>query len=227
MVMRGIVPIIVGLAGVAIAAGAGALLWSANYAAAVWLVSRQSAIWLRFFNGEIWLPAMQAWTWRSLPIMSKLLGIATGGLAVEAALIGGGGYFLIATPWKVRKPSDGSRIATLTDLKKAGLLDGAPGYFDAAGHVQRAGCSLQRRQPFLCQRPLAQRQGQGLRHAQPAGMEGIGRRPRRQAGELELLPARRESRWGRKSICSRRAPCPRMPGTRSISCGRGRRAPPI
>ena len=121
-------PIVAGIAGVAAAVGAGALLWSANYAAAVWLVSRQSAIWFRFFNGEIGLPAVQAWTWRALPIVSKLLGIATGGLAVEAALIAGGGYLLIATPWKVRKPGDGSRIATITDLKKAGLLDGALGY---------------------------------------------------------------------------------------------------
>ena len=126
--MRRALPIIAGIAGAAIAAGASALLWSANYAAAVWLVSRQSAIWFRFCNGEIWLPAMQAWTWRGLPIVSKLLGIATGGLAVEAALIGGGGYFLIATPWKARKPSDGSRIATMTDLKRAGLLDGVEGY---------------------------------------------------------------------------------------------------
>ncbi len=125
--MRRALLISAGIAGVAVAAGAGALLWSANYAAAVWLLSRQSAIWLRFFNGEIWLPAMQAWTWRGLPIVSKLLGIATGGLAVEAAVIAGGGYFLIATPWKARKPSDGSRIATMTDLKRAGLLDGAVG----------------------------------------------------------------------------------------------------
>ena len=128
MFMRRAMPIVAGIAGVATAVSAGALLWSANYAAAVWLVSRQSAIWFRFFNGEIGLPAVQAWTWRALPIVSKLLGIATGGLAVEAALIAGGGYLLIATPWKVRKPGDGSRIATITDLKKAGLLDGAVGY---------------------------------------------------------------------------------------------------
>ena len=85
--MRRALPIIAGIAGVAVTASAGVLLWSANYAAAVWLVSRQSAIWFRFFHGEVWLPAMQAWTWRGLPIVSKLLGIATGGLAVEAALI--------------------------------------------------------------------------------------------------------------------------------------------
>jgi type IV secretion system protein VirD4 len=56
-----------------------------------------------------------------------LLGIASGGLAVEAAVIAGGGYVLIAAPWKVRKPSDGARIATVADLKKAGLLDGVVG----------------------------------------------------------------------------------------------------
>ena len=121
-------PIVVGIAGVAVAACAGVLVWSANYAAAVWLVSRQSSIWLRFYNGEISLPILQAWTWRGLPVVSKLLGIATGGLVVEAAVIAGGGYVLIAAPWKVRKPSDGARIATVADLKKAGLLDGVVGY---------------------------------------------------------------------------------------------------
>jgi len=128
MSMPRALPIIAGIAGVAVAAGAGVLLWSVNYAAAVWLVSRQSSIWLRFYNGEISLPILQAWTWRGLPIISKLFGIATGGLAVEAAVIAGGGYVLIAAPWKVRKPSDGARIATVADLKKAGLLDGVVGY---------------------------------------------------------------------------------------------------
>jgi type IV secretion system protein VirD4 len=126
--MPRVLPIVVGIAGVAVAACASVFLWSANYSAAVWLVSRQSSIWLRFYHGEIWLPILQAWTWRSLPIVSKLLGIATGGLIVEAAVIAGGGYVLIAAPWKVRKPSDGARIATVADLKKAGLLDGAVGY---------------------------------------------------------------------------------------------------
>src|SRR6202030_1925249 len=95
MSMPRALPIVVGIAGVAVAACAGVLVWSANYAAAVWLVSRQSSIWFRFYNGEISLPILQAWTWRGLPVVSKLLGIATGGLVVEAAVIAGGGYVLI------------------------------------------------------------------------------------------------------------------------------------
>ena len=67
--MPRVLPIVLGIAVVALTACVGVLLWSANYAAAVWLVSRQSAIWFRFCNGEIWLPAMQAWTWRGLPIV--------------------------------------------------------------------------------------------------------------------------------------------------------------
>ena len=126
--MPRVLPIVLGIAVVALTACVGVLLWSANYAAAVWLVSRQSLIWARFINGEISLPIWQAWTYRGLPIVTKLLGIATGGLAIEAAVIAGGGYALVAAPWKVRKPSDGARIATVADLKKAGLLDGAAGY---------------------------------------------------------------------------------------------------
>ena len=140
--MRRALLISAGIAGVAVAAGAGALLWSANYAAAVWLLSRQSAIWLRFFNGEIWLPAMQAWTWRGLPIVSKLLGIATGGLAVEAAVIAGGGYF------SDRDALEGAqtqrRLAHRDDdgLEKGRAARRRRRHFDAAGHVQRAGRSL-------------------------------------------------------------------------------------
>ena len=126
--MPRVLPIVLGIAVVALTACVGVLLWSANYAAAVWLVSRQSLIWARFINGEIWLPIWQASTYRGLPIVSKLLGIATGGLVIEAAVIAGGGYALVAAPWKVRKPSDGARIATVADLKKAGLLDGVVGY---------------------------------------------------------------------------------------------------
>jgi type IV secretion system protein VirD4 len=103
------------------------LLWSANYAGAVWLLTRKSEVWRHFIAGEISLPILQAWTWWSLPIMARLLRIATGGLAAEVAVLGGIGYLVVKTPWKLRAPEGGTRIATLGDLKRAGMLEGEPG----------------------------------------------------------------------------------------------------
>ena len=123
-----ILKVVAVLVSAVIAATALALLWSANYAAAVFVVSGQSNIWQGFTSGHLLMPLLQAWTWWGLPVVSKLVGLANAGLTVEAAIIGGSGYLLIATPWKVPMPRDGSRIATLPDLKKAGLLDGKPGY---------------------------------------------------------------------------------------------------
>jgi type IV secretion system protein VirD4 len=119
-----------------IAAAALALLWSANYAAAVFVVSGQSNIWAGFTSGHLLLPVLQAWTWWGLPVVSKLVTLANAGLTVEAAIIGGSGYLLIAMPWKVPMPRDGSRIATLADLRKAELLNGKPGYSMLLGTFQ-------------------------------------------------------------------------------------------
>src|ERR1700722_17620117 len=119
-----------------IAAAALALLWSANYAAAVFVVSGQSNIWAGFTSGHLLLPLLQAWTWWGLPVVSKLVTHANAGLTVEAAIIGGSGYLLIAMPWKVPMPRDGSRIATLADLRKAELFHGKPGYSMLLGTFQ-------------------------------------------------------------------------------------------
>lgn len=103
------------------------LLWSANYAGAVWLLTRKSEVWRRFIAGDIGLPILQAWTWWSLPMMARLLRIATGGLAAEIGLLAATGYVTVKTPWKIRAPEGGTRIATLGDLKRAGMLEGEPG----------------------------------------------------------------------------------------------------
>ena len=42
-------------------------------------------------------------------------------------MLGGVGYLVVKTPWKDRAPEGGSRIATLGDLKRAGMLEGEPG----------------------------------------------------------------------------------------------------
>jgi type IV secretion system protein VirD4 len=106
---------------------AAALLWSANYAAAVCFVSGQSNIWSGFASGALWLPALQAWTWANLPVVHKLVTLATAAIGVEAAILGGGVYLFVAMPWKARPPAEGARLATLSDLQRAKLLDGEPG----------------------------------------------------------------------------------------------------
>ena len=106
---------------------AAGLLWSVNYSAAVYVVSGQSNIWNGFTSGDLSLPALQAWTYWSLPVVHKLLTLSMTALAVEAAVIGGGGYLLVAMPWKARPPAEGARLASLRDLEKAQLLDGQPG----------------------------------------------------------------------------------------------------
>ena len=107
---------------------AAALLWSADYAAAVYLISGQGNIWNGFTSGDLTLPALQAWTWWSLPVVHKLVTLSTAAVAVEAGIIGGGAYLLVAMPWKIAPPTDGARFATLKDLRAAGLLDGRPGF---------------------------------------------------------------------------------------------------
>ena len=225
MSMPRALPIVVGIAGVAVAACAGVLVWSANYAAAVWLVSRQSSIWLRFYNGEIWLPILQAWTWRGLPVVSKLLGIATGGLVVEAAVIAGGGYVLIAAPWKVRKPSDGARIATVADLKKAGLLDGVVGYSMLLGTFKGRDVRYSGDSHFYVNGPS--RSGKGRGFVMPNLLEW--------RGSAIVLDVKQEN-WtltaaarvalGQKVYPRALLPHPRMRGTRSISFALGPPARP-
>ena len=131
-----ILKVVAVLVSAVIAAAALVLLWSVNYAAAVFVVSGQSNIWAGFTSGHLLLPLLQAWTWWGLPVVSKLITLANAGLTVEAAIIGGSGYLLIATPWKVPMPRDGSRIATLADLRKAKLLNGKPGYSMLLGTFQ-------------------------------------------------------------------------------------------
>jgi type IV secretion system protein VirD4 len=53
--------------------------------------------------------------------------IASAGTVLETALAAGAAYALVKRPWVIRPPSDGARMGTLADLKKAGLLDGQPG----------------------------------------------------------------------------------------------------
>ena len=108
--------------------GAGIFLgWSANYAGASFFVLKSTAMWKAFFGGEMFMPFKQAVAYFSDARIRKIAMTAGGLTAVESLVVTIGTTLLIKQPWKVKPPSDGSRLAELSDLKKAGLLDGKPG----------------------------------------------------------------------------------------------------
>lgn len=108
-------------------AGAAFYAWSANYAAASWFILKSSTMWKSFAGGETFMPVQQAWYYMGNPAVTKLVSAASFATLAEAAVIAGGVTLAIKRPWQVRPPADGSRFATLEDLKKSGLLDGTPG----------------------------------------------------------------------------------------------------
>lgn len=101
--------------------------WSANYAAASFFVLKSTGMWKAFFGGDLLMPAKQLAAFASDARISRIGMIAAGATAAQAAGLGIGGYLLVKRPWAVKPPADGSRLAELSDLKKAGLLDGNPG----------------------------------------------------------------------------------------------------
>lgn len=114
-------------AGPCVAAAGLFLGWSANYAGVSFFVLKSTAMWKAFFGGDILMPAKQLAAFVSDARISRIGMIAAGATAIEAAGLGIGGYLLVKRPWAVKPPADGSRLAELKDLKKAGLLDGKPG----------------------------------------------------------------------------------------------------
>lgn len=115
------------VAGPVIAAGSGFYAWSLNYSAASWFMLKSSTMWKSFTGGDIFMPARQAFAHLDKPAVMKLVTTASLATLAEAAVVAGGLALAIKRPWQVRPPADGSRFATLEDLKKAGLLDGKPG----------------------------------------------------------------------------------------------------
>ena len=127
--MRRVLPIIAGIAGVAVAAGAGLSPVVGQLRG-----GRLAGVAPKREFGALFRR-------RDLASRHAGLDLARSADRVEAARhrdrrAGGRGrsssaaaaMSLVATPWKVRKPSDGARIATMADLKRAGLLDGVAGY---------------------------------------------------------------------------------------------------
>ncbi|PSH63366.1 TRAG protein [Phyllobacterium brassicacearum] len=114
-------------AGPVVAAAGLGLGWSANYAAASFFVLKSTAMWKAFFGGDLLMPAKQLAAYAADARISRIATIAAGATAVEAFALGAAGILLVKQPWAVKPPADGSRLAELRDLKKAGLLDGKPG----------------------------------------------------------------------------------------------------
>lgn len=101
--------------------------WSFNYSVASWIILKSSSMWKSFSGGEIFLPIRQASAYIDSPLVMRLVKAATTATLVEGVVVAGGIAIAITRPWEVRPPSDGSRFATLDDLKRAGLIDGQPG----------------------------------------------------------------------------------------------------
>ncbi|MCD2174938.1 type IV secretory system conjugative DNA transfer family protein [Rhizobium sp. C4] len=109
------------------AVGATIYAWSLNYSVASFVILKSSTMWKGFSGGEIFMPIRQASTYIDNPSVMRLVKAATTATFAEAAVVAGAVALAIIRPWEVRPPSDGSRFATLEDLKKAGLIDGHPG----------------------------------------------------------------------------------------------------
>jgi type IV secretion system protein VirD4 len=113
------------------------IAWEAAFAAIVALRTHSWALWSRFYHGLEWsLPIRAAYAQWSSPLVRKI-----SGQAWLAALVAGSavifGLFEIAQNFRsVRPPPGGSRLATRSDLKRAELLDGRPGYSVFLGRYQ-------------------------------------------------------------------------------------------
>lgn len=115
------------VAGPFVGMGAAAFAWSANYAAASFILMKNSAMWKSFTGGALTMPMRQAFAYFDNPVVEKLVKISSVATVADVALVAVGLTLVIKRPWQIRPPEDGSRFATVDDLKKAGLLNGKPG----------------------------------------------------------------------------------------------------
>jgi type IV secretion system protein VirD4 len=113
------------------------IAWEAAFASIVGLRTHSWVLWSRFYHGLEWsLPVRTAYAQWSVPLVRKI-----SGQAWLAALVAGAGVtfglFEIAQNFRgVRPPPGGSRLATRSDLKRAELLNGRPGYSVFLGRYQ-------------------------------------------------------------------------------------------
>lgn len=104
-------------------------LWEGAFALSVAAYSHSWSLPLRFTRGlEFLLPLHTVFAEWNNPVVQKLAGRATLGFAVAAILLGAGAAQALAGLRGSRPPRGGSRLATVSDLSRAGLLNGRPGY---------------------------------------------------------------------------------------------------
>lgn len=88
--------------------------------------------------------------------------IASAGTILEIAILAGAGYALVTRPWVIRPPSDGARMGTLADLKKADLLDGQPGASILLGTFARRDVRYSGDSHFFVNGPTRSGKGRGF-----------------------------------------------------------------
>ena len=105
------------------------LLWEAAFCVSVAWYSHSWALWTRFTKGLEWLLPIQSalHEWEN-PIVKKLVARAALGAMLGALLIGAIIGQIVQSLRGVAPPKGGARLATARDLRKADLLNGAPGY---------------------------------------------------------------------------------------------------
>lgn len=123
--MRALAYGIIGL----IALACALIAWEASFAALVGLQTKSWELWRRFFHGlEIVLPAQVAYQQWASPVVQQLAIKAVLGGPIALALVTLGLAQVLESIGGARPPSGGARLATERDLRKAGLLNGRPGY---------------------------------------------------------------------------------------------------
>ncbi|AZG78745.1 type IV secretory system conjugative DNA transfer family protein [Methylocystis rosea] len=103
--------------------------WEASFAALVGLQTKSWELWRRVFHGlEIVLPAEVVYQQWASPVVQQLTTKAILGGLIALALVTLGLAQVLESLGGARQPSGGARLATERDLRKAGLLNGRPGY---------------------------------------------------------------------------------------------------
>ena len=121
----------------ALAAIAAFTAWEAAFASLVGLRTHSWTLWTRFFHGQEWaLPVRTAYEQWSMPLVRKISGQAWLAALVAGAGVGLGVVEIMKNLRGVRPPSGGSHLATMGDLKRAGLMNGKPGYSVFLGRFQ-------------------------------------------------------------------------------------------
>jgi type IV secretion system protein VirD4 len=123
--MRGLAYGMIGLIALACAFFA----WEASFAALVGLQTKSWELWRRLFHGlEIFLPTKVAYQQWASPVVQQLAIKAVLGGLIALALVTLGLAQAMESLGGARQPTGGARLATERDLRKAGLLNGRPGY---------------------------------------------------------------------------------------------------